>query len=439
MADSELSLWYHFASSKSLQPIAGLGPTLGIVRASERRVFGPTGLLETVASGVAGFDHDPITGRSLGLLVEEARTNICLQSEDFANASWLEGASMLAVVGNEAAAPDGTTTADLLIDDSGGGTGAVDISQAITLATLTTYTLSIYVKADQLDWVRLHIVLLGSLDIEAFFDLTNGAVGSSPGANNTSEFIEDVGDGFFRCGIVFLSDAVDTTCSFQIFVAEADGDSTVDLDGTSSIFAWGAQVEAGAFPTSYIKTEASSVTRNADVVSTTDVSWLNASAGTMYFRGRSNAFSNSEFRVWQLDDGTNDERIRVYALAVGRPIALGVDGGGTQFQLTADTANVVNTEYASSLAWAANDIAFISNSDPVETDSLATLPTVTQLSVGSEGVGSLGQINGHIAEIRYYNVRKDNQFLEDLSNGLISESGGAIYPIGLQSDLMFGP
>ena len=110
MADAALTLLYEFAKRKTLVSTRGLGPILGITRTTEKRVFGANKLLQTVASGVAGFDHDPVTGASLGLLVEEARTNLCLQSAAISTAPWTNiGTPILNAT--SAIAPDGTMTA----------------------------------------------------------------------------------------------------------------------------------------------------------------------------------------------------------------------------------------------------------------------------------------------------------------------------------------
>lgn len=182
------------------------------------------------------------------------RTNICLQSEDLST-TWGEAtAKTLAIVGNEAIAPNGTRTADLLSDDSSTGNSFIAVQQDLTIATGTTFTYSVYLKADGLDWAFLDVQNLAALAISAYFDLTNGAVGATTGANNTSEFIEGVGNGWFRCGIVFASDAVDSTGRLRIALADSNGDNSVAADGTSSIFVWGVQLEASSSATAYIST-----------------------------------------------------------------------------------------------------------------------------------------------------------------------------------------
>ena len=67
-----------------------LDPRITYTRASTATFVGSNGLIQTAASGAARFDHNPTTGESLGLLVEEARTNRVTYSEQFDNAGWAE-------------------------------------------------------------------------------------------------------------------------------------------------------------------------------------------------------------------------------------------------------------------------------------------------------------------------------------------------------------
>jgi hypothetical protein len=99
----------------------------------------------TRASSATYIDHDPTTGESLGLLVEEQRTNLVVRSEEFDNAGWgRSGATLPTVTANTSVAPDGTTTADLWTRAI---TGSNFISQApAKAASAIQYTFSVFVK-----------------------------------------------------------------------------------------------------------------------------------------------------------------------------------------------------------------------------------------------------------------------------------------------------
>jgi len=431
MADPDLTLLYDFARNKSLAASQGLGPTLTCVRAGVATVVNGAGFIENVAANIPRFDFDPATGRSLGLLVEESRENICLQSEDLGT-TWSEfQARDNADTLNVAVAPDGTTTADRIIDDSGGGTGSVLVAQTITTAVDTAYTFSCFLKAEQLDWAYLEVNSMAAQALSAYFDLTDGAVGATVGGDVTSTFIEDIGNGWFRCGLTFTSDGADTSAGYQIWPADDNNDKTVARDGTSSILAWGAQLEAGAFPTSYIPTTTTSELRDRDFVNTTDVGWYDQNVGTMYFAftagqdvGTSSVDQGAIFGLYEANNsyitagqgtgGINADDIAFYWL----------DTGADQAYINTTNVVVTNTLQRGAMAWAENDFATSFIGAAVKTDSSGTIPgPITELRIGADPSGVNLELNGHIAEIRYYNVRMDNQFLEDLSNGLISEDG----------------
>ena len=227
-----------------------------------------TGTLQTAASGELRTDNHIWDGSSWvkRCLVEPQSTNLVTYSEDFTDASWTK---TKANVAGTAQGPDGVSdSATILSDDSSTGTGTVFIFDAITTTVSTAYTYSLFAKADQLSWVRLQLggfTASGGTET-AYFNLSDGTVGTVSTANLTAK-IEDFGDGWYRCCVSFTSNASATSGSVVIVVADADGDVTVDLDGTSSILIYGAQFEASSVPTSYIPTAGATVTRPADALS----------------------------------------------------------------------------------------------------------------------------------------------------------------------------
>jgi hypothetical protein len=102
--------------------------------------------------------------------------------------------------------------------------------------------------------------------------------------------------------------------------------------GDGTIYIWGAQVEEGAYATSYIPTTTASVTRNADVLSKTGISdLLNPSEGTFY--AEISALANDlTFRILSLNDGTSNNAVQIAFPSVSNQIRLDTYGAGANYR-----------------------------------------------------------------------------------------------------------
>ena len=238
---AECTLAYDFVNKPSLEAV--VGPTLSITRATTGYVMGSDGYLQQALAGEARF-----TGA-------QRRENVCLQSEDFST-TWTQVNASATF--NQTVAPDGNDTADKLIDSGATGTGNVQFRQTISVADKTTYTFSIFAKADQLSWMYCTFIVAGS-NPSGYFDLSTGAVGTT--GNVSSSGIEAYGNGWYRCWFTFTTTTESGSIGCRIYTADADADITCDLDGTSSIFVWGAQLERASSPSPYIPTTTAAVSK----------------------------------------------------------------------------------------------------------------------------------------------------------------------------------
>ena len=212
---------------------------------------------------------DYSNGTCPSILVEPQRTNLFLRSQEFENASWVKQNTILNA--NSIISPDGTQNAEKFIASN---TSSLHAMFNLTATLSGLYTISIYAKKGEYDYIVLHEQFSGTFF--GHFNLNTGVVMSGTGAK-----IESVGNGWYRCMVSFNALGVFNIPSFS--PSNAFGDINYTGDGTSGIYIWGAQLEAGSYATSYIPTTSASVTRNADVISKTGIgSLIGQTEGTLF-------------------------------------------------------------------------------------------------------------------------------------------------------------
>jgi hypothetical protein len=371
----------------------------------------PSTYVQTVASAYYGprFDYNPVTLAPRGLLIEEQRANLALYSEQFDNAAWSKAAG--SVTANATTSPDGTTNADRFTAD---GSSNPHAAQQTVTYTAAAHTFTAYAKRDTNNFVQLRFgaaAIAGGTGF-ANFDLNAGTVGTI-GAGLSAASITPAGNGWYRCTITGTTAATSTVIGFYV-VASATAPSAEVNSLATSVFLYGAQLEAGSFPTSYIPTVASTVTRAADVATITGTnfsSWYNQSEGTIVASAdsvRPTGISPAT-RVFQFDDGTVNNNIRSGSTATLQV----VDAGVTQVNITATPAITFDgTVFKFASAYKLNDFATVTTG-AVATDTSGTVPTVTQLSLG--GPSTSGVLNGHLRTFTFYPSRLTNAQMQDLA------------------------
>ena len=361
--------------------------------------------LQTAASGVARFDHNPTTGESLGLLIEQQSTNLVLQSEDFTT-TWATTNS--SVGSNQVISPLGTLVADKLIDTSANTTHIV--SQNVT-TTAVAITLSLYLKAAGKTFAYLGINDSTNTQRLTYFNLTTGTVATI--GTGITPSITPVGNGWYRC-IVTVATAYAGVNPITIGCATADNTPTYIGNGVDGIAMFGAQLEANSFATSYIPTVASQVTRIADVASMTGTnfsSWYNISEGTIYSRFAIQALQATG-NAFNINDGTTGNYIRV------------INNLGTiSSQMVTNTVNNVNiscitlvptgTYTAIASAYKTNDYYESTNGNTGVADTSNVVPTVNQFQIGIALTAN--SLNSTISKLAYYPKRLTNAQLQALT------------------------
>jgi hypothetical protein len=363
-------------------------------------------VLQSAASGEARFDHDPVTGESLGLLVEEQRTNLLQRSEEFDNAYWTKSQS--SITANTIVAPDGTLSADLMVLNS--GQVGCQAQRSISFTSGVAYTASIFAKSSGFNIIGFTVEANAAVEI----NLSTGVATTTAQLNgwtvsNASRV--DVGNGWYRVSATFTAG---TTVTADIRVAEI---RQANGNGFSGIFFWGAQLEAGAFPTSYIPTTTATVTRAADAASMTGTnfsSWYRADEGTLY--GEAARFANSATfpAIIQVDDGTDSNKLTVEIRnTTGTVFGSNVFNGSTVVGLG---SVAVGTSFAKlAFAYKVNDFAFSHNGTSILTDTSGNIPVVSAALIGGRRTSS-EVINGTIKKLAYYPARLTNTELQGLTS-----------------------
>ena len=335
-------------------------------------------VLQSAADNVARFDHSPTTAESLGFLVEESRSNLLTYSEQFDNAAWTKTRS--SITANTIVAPDGTLTGDKLIANTDNDTHHVQ--RGATVFASSVNTISVYMKAGEYSFGSI-TVNNGSVFPTAYYNLTDGTVGNfSSGASGS---IQPAGNGWYRCSLTFtMASGVSTS----VFILPTQDGITQSYagNGYSGIFIWGAQLEAGAFPTSYIPTVASQVTRAADAASITGAnftSFYNAGENTLYVETAATGAKANQYFV-KIQD----------SLATSNYIVLRQNASNTQFTVQASslsgiTAGLSGTNFSVGVALKAivsvkpsSVLSSISAGTVGSSTAMATMPIVDRMTFG---------------------------------------------------------
>jgi len=313
----------NFAQNKSLIDDYSGTTLVTFTRSSTGTFVGSNGLIQTATTNEPRFDHNPTTGESLGLLVEEARTNLLLNS-----------------------------------------------------ATLSTQSVTVAAAANTLSFYGTGTVTLTGVS-------TAGPLVGT-GANN-------------RVSLTF-------TPAVGVLVVTVSGSVT------------NAQLEAGAFPTSYIPTTSATVTRAADVASITGSnfsSFYNQTEGTVFGQFLRTASTNSQQgRVFSFNNGTNTNALEIYQTGASNPSA----------QITATTAQAlwtpsgftVGTSIKEVLGYQLNNSNASFNGSAETLDTACNIPTVTQARIGDRQDG-VRTLNGTIQRLTYWPTRLADTTLQQIT------------------------
>jgi hypothetical protein len=312
-------------------------------------------------------------------------------------------------------APDGTLTGDKLVENT--ETNTHFAREAVSgLADDTSYTFSVYAKASGRDVIALVVRTKANGFPVGYFNLATGTLGSKNTSGTST--ITNVGNGWYRCSVTQNIGSGATNPEFFLLTCPSDGVQNYTGNGFSGIFIWGAQLEAGAFATSYIATVATTITRTVDsavMTGTNFSSWFNNAEGTVYCEGSTFESTVGGFpRIFSISDGSNTNTMQLSRnINSGQARPSVVAGGVVQY--AADIgAWTLGTSAKLAFAYKIDDFAATINSGTVSLDTVGTIPVVNQLKIGQQAVGG-SVFNGTISKIAYWPERVTNAQLQTLT------------------------
>ena len=356
----------------------------------------PTDYIATTSSAVSvgpvsGLPRLDYSGGAScpSLILEGQRTNVLQYSEQIDNAAWNK--SSVTITANNIVSPDGYTNADLATATAGG-----ELNQGLTLSTSTAYTFSFYVKKGTAADAKYRVY-----NFDAGVNVVNPT--SYISQTNTSTWV--------RVSVSFTSSATGT--NYGIYL----------LDGASAgtMYFWGAQLEAGAYATSYIPTLSTAVTRVADACSKTGISSLiGQTEGTLFVEFQTLQLNPTDVSRIILSDGTTSNYMFLGLNEAGSGnlsrLYVNNTGAGTSISVFSSTALTVGTNKLA-MAYKSGSFALYLNGNLVGSSSSAvTIPATSELVVGGQSPSAITQLETMVdKQIILFKTRLSNADLATLT------------------------
>jgi hypothetical protein len=256
------------------------------------------------ASNIPRLDYT--NGSCPSILVEPQRTNLVLRSEEFSNIVWEKGTPITLVSNTtETTSPQGINNATKA---TANGTGLIHIRQTVFAATTLPTTNSIFVKKANNRYVGFRNGGAGTLHDVFDFD-------TETWTNNSGSILsfDKLVNGWYRLKSSRTNTLPNTYISITI-PNNTSGNESATVSNLT-LYLWGSQSELNVLnATSYIPTIASTVTRNADVISKTGISSLIGQTEGTLFVDANLSVNASERRLLTISNGTETQRIFVWTL-----------------------------------------------------------------------------------------------------------------------------
>lgn len=363
--------------------------------------------------------NTPRIGVGTGLLVEEARTNLALYSQDYSQtATWQYAFFSTGAITRTAAsaiAPDGTNTGYLIADNSTNNTNYGPV-QVIGIATSSTYAFSVILKAKDYQYVQINALtspnsaLTGGTNHFGFFDLTNGVTTGTP-SGLVSQSITALSNGWYRCTVVFTSSGTHTFAGPTIVYNNSNSISNhTGVVGTGTYF-WGSQNELGPFPTSYIPTTTASVTRAADNITATDAlqTALNSAERSAVINLGILPSIAGPPSILNLNNAATTN----IASSIATATTASITANNVATTATLGSGSYTTTATKTGSSWGASGDSIVADNGTVATSANVMVPT-SNIQIGARS-SSASFVNGYIQRLSVWNSRLPDASLKALT------------------------
>jgi len=413
-----------------------LDSRINFSRASGATVVGANGLIQYVGNNVPRFDYSSTsTGTCLGLLIEETRTNY------FANTGLIGGGAIAKNAGT-AIGPDGlpahkfTVGGSAAVSYPGWGGNVANYTYSVASGTVITASFTGYFGpgfGNQA--LEPHIVIQFSVGGVSNTLYNEVQINTGTWTLRQNSFpagitqviaptITRMPTGMYKVSysIKYTDDGtLRNTMGTYIQVRDTSLSGTYATDGTSGIQFACLQTEVGAFPTSYIPTESTSVTRATDYAYMNGQnfnSWYNQNAGTFYVEhdGAFSTVTNNYPRVLHVGDGSVQSNVLqyIYGLSTtpGQSNLIWADWYNGNFvqSITVYPPLVFGATYKTAMTYSLTKLTGSISGSAVQTANLSQLPTIAnQMGIGGFSfLTNSSQVNGHMRKITYYPEQLNN-------------------------------
>ena len=394
----------------SVLPSSGVGD-FQFNRSGSATRINSQGLIETVASGVSRLNYPMIDGVVKGCphhILEPQRTQLVQYSEDFSNAYW--GKSNITVTTNQTISPDGSQNADKFLENTSTASHLISKS-GISITSGVSHTLSVFVKANGRNTFRL-FTDTGGNSFFAYFNLETKSIGSKQGL--TASKIEEYPNDWYRCSISFTPT---TTSIYVQFLLTLDNETTSYTgDGSSGMYLWGAQIEQGSYPTSYIPNYGTSggVTRSVETANGSgSAATFNSEQGVLMFEGSALDESDTNYRALSLSDGTSSNRVQIWLWNDGTIFTYIVAQGSTSYTRF-DNVNSSNINKIL-ISYKQNKFSTFINGIKTFSDVIGNTPTGLN-NIRFSDTNSSADFYGNIKQLQYFDTALTDTDLEKLTS-----------------------